>query len=770
MRQREQHKSGVQTLNCVSAPLLVIGAAVLVFIISLSIFTQSMQKELRTSTVQFLKEDAQYRQLLFQTFFASNMAHAQARAAALQQLPDVHSPQALRYLGPIPPGLPILEQVNVNTSGIGISSSNMTRDVSGHPCFKRALAGERMLLYEPLEIFTGQPSIVIVEPLLRNGRGNGLHLSIFSTDRLKEDFTSPSFAGQGRFYITDGAGVVAMEYNPITPMAGTGLLDFISRSIPEEQKENLIPALQEHVAKEKSGAFEYNLGAGDTILFHEPIVGTDWHVFSMTPPGYLSEKSRIITRNALILCIGAMLATGILAAYIIHTMRRNRQLMEREHRRNKMILASFAGGVVRRDMQSLRPVYVSAQLLHRVGAMKDDSSLYLKELPDGPISPGDMSPLYTSIRQQLSSADSYSVQYRVTHSNGSTMWILEKGILLTEVDGRQSIYAVAMDISDVRRLRQTEKLTLDRMRFIMSQNNFIIFEMSIEQNYMRFALYDNAQYDMPPVFSMRGGKPLHHSSAVHPEDQHIMQEMLQQLRTGTTRKAWELRLRTIKGKYHWVNIKATTLFGEDGAPLSAIGVITDIHDQKSRIEHLSQQAERDSSTALYNKKTTEERIQDFLGAQRSSNYHYALFLVDVDNLKSINDSLGHQMGDKAISHVADTLRSLFREGDIVGRIGGDEFLILSTSPMLPEVAAAKAQAINVRLEGSWAGSDRHIITASIGVCFFPDHGTTFAELYARADKAAYGAKQAGKGCYSLFALSYDNGQDSDDLEQEPNPS
>ena len=151
-------------------------------------------------------------------------------------------------------------------------------------------------------------------------------------------------------------------------------------------------------------------------------------------------------------------------------------------------------------------------------------------------------------------------------------------------------------------------------------------------------------------------------------------------------------------------------------------------------------------TKLYNKVTTEEKIDNLLKKGNKG----VLFIVDVDNFKQVNDSLGHATGDKVIITMASELRRIFNRGEVIGRIGGDEFIIFTTNLNTKAQTSLTAQLIVDAFNKSY-GKDTVInISASIGICTSWETGNTFHKLYKTADKALYQAKENGKNqyCYS----------------------
>ncbi len=198
----------------------------------------------------------------------------------------------------------------------------------------------------------------------------------------------------------------------------------------------------------------------------------------------------------------------------------------------------------------------------------------------------------------------------------------------------------------------------------------------------------------------------------------------------------------------WVRTDINFLIDPENGHLCAIWTLRDIDKIKQESLHLIQAAERDEMTGLLNRASTRRQIIQALESGEHS--QHALFIIDIDNFKSLNDTYGHQAGDKFLISLAKTLRNCFRDNDIVGRIGGDEFFVLMKNVPSTLIVAGKAQTLlNVSKEFSITYPDLNL-SLSMGISMAPVNGRDIDTLYASADKALYLAKNKGKSQY-VFA-------------------
>lgn len=165
-------------------------------------------------------------------------------------------------------------------------------------------------------------------------------------------------------------------------------------------------------------------------------------------------------------------------------------------------------------------------------------------------------------------------------------------------------------------------------------------------------------------------------------------------------------------------------------------------------EALRLRAQTDSMTGLYNKMATEELVTHALRKYKDS--VCALLIVDMDNLKRINDTLGHTQGDRAIVGFAEALHRTFRSSDIVGRIGGDEFMVFLINVQSSQQLTLILDAIVKKWDFLYTGEeDDYPVHGSIGAAL-TNGSENFQELYRKADMALYKAKRGGKGGYAVY--------------------
>ncbi|MEG2072070.1 MAG: GGDEF domain-containing protein [Oscillospiraceae bacterium] len=233
-------------------------------------------------------------------------------------------------------------------------------------------------------------------------------------------------------------------------------------------------------------------------------------------------------------------------------------------------------------------------------------------------------------------------------------------------------------------------------------------------------------------------------SCIYPTDLPKVKTALSEL-ASTNSIAITMRMSKLCGtnEYRWYRLNATRLNKSGLGSNLTIGSIEDIDERQKERLSLHKKATTDSLTGLCSRGEAERLIEEQL--ERLSDKETASFaIIDLDNFKSINDSYGHDCGDRALKLFSEKLQSIFRHGDIIGRLGGDEFVVYMTFTPEQEIVERRLRELSTRLSSESCEDSRlPSVTCSAGyVRALP--GDSFESIYKRADAALYKAKALGK--------------------------
>lgn len=205
-----------------------------------------------------------------------------------------------------------------------------------------------------------------------------------------------------------------------------------------------------------------------------------------------------------------------------------------------------------------------------------------------------------------------------------------------------------------------------------------------------------------------------------------------------------LRLQMKDGRSKWFRMVRAIIY-EENVPKFVIGKMSDIQKEQEEREELIEKSSKDGLTKLYNAETSRELINQYITQERQ--IYGTLMILDIDDFKGVNDKYGHYMGDKVLQEVGNILLMIFRKDDIVGRLGGDEFLVFMKDLIDRQEVKKKCEQLQSRIQKIDVGNEVPI-TASMGVSIV--YGTTsFDFLYQQTDKALYEMKENGKSGYKI---------------------
>ncbi len=291
------------------------------------------------------------------------------------------------------------------------------------------------------------------------------------------------------------------------------------------------------------------------------------------------------------------------------------------------------------------------------------------------------------------------------------------------------------------------KIEDERYRIIENMTNSVLVDVDVVKDTIKFSdryesvfghkgfLEKFSDYSLPNKY-------------IHPDDMNkfvIMGDYIYHKRSSRSLAETDIRIMGAEGKYILTHADVVIVRDKDSRAIRAIIRLTDASARMKKINELQDKAEKDSLVDIYNRGTIQKMIDSFLLA-KGRNGEHALFVLDVDHFKQINDNFGHLVGDNVLVQVGKCLKELFYATDIVGRLGGDEFAIFLRNISSVEAISRKAEEICKKVS-SIEGLN---ITCSIGIALYNSNELNFNELYARADKVLYNSKNSGGNVYMFY--------------------
>ncbi|MDO9451421.1 MAG: EAL domain-containing protein [Stagnimonas sp.] len=305
-----------------------------------------------------------------------------------------------------------------------------------------------------------------------------------------------------------------------------------------------------------------------------------------------------------------------------------------------------------------------------------------------------------------------------------------------------AIYFVTMDMREQRAAESQRRAAEMQYRSLFDNASEGIFHMGTDGEFI------NVNPAMAEIYGYADAKKLvavlnHHGNALYAEP-HRRRELLNAVRERGMVLGFESEVLRADGEPIWIAENIHPLHDAEGHLQFYEGMVIDISARKRYEQELERYANHDTLTGLVNRRMLHERLAQALDHAHQHGQQVTLIYIDLDKFKSINDSLGHSVGDRLLVLVGERLRVCVREQDTVARLGGDEFVLLlehSEQASVPQIAQCLLDHIGLPV---LIGGHVFNITCSIGLSVFPADGTDADTLLKNADAAMYRAKELGR--------------------------
>ena len=414
-----------------------------------------------------------------------------------------------------------------------------------------------------------------------------------------------------------------------------------------------------------------------------------------------------------------------------------------------LLVDSMPSGVfycIKDDVLTLK--YFNDNFLLIIGYTKEEMQNLHNNKLINIISREDIGFVYKSLYEQLFENDSFEIKLRLIKKDGKTAWVLWRGHK-TSNKKREYLNCVVINITENVDSENRQRIDEERYRIIAESSDSVIFEYNIKEKTVFYTHKYKYKFGEDPITENVPDAVID-SGKIHNEDLKKFLTEYNKLLYGKPSGNEDIRIKKASGEYIWCQIRYTSIFDESGKPIRAIGKIIDIDKQKKETENLIKANQLDSFTGLYNKIAILKHIENYIS--ENMDRKHALFFIDIDNFKAINDTYGHLYGDKILIEISNIIKNHFRYTDLVGRIGGDEFLVLLKDYIDEDFISEKAEALLKSMNSIRSEGKEISVTSSIGITVFPKDGNLLDTLYEKADIALYAAKNEGKNRFKTYSL------------------
>ena len=395
-------------------------------------------------------------------------------------------------------------------------------------------------------------------------------------------------------------------------------------------------------------------------------------------------------------------------------------------------------------------VYFSPRWKEMLGYADDELSNELSTWSDR-IHPDDTERTWADVYKNVhGETEYYENIHRLRHKDGHWVWILDRGKV--QLDENNKVIRMIGTHTDITAEKENQ-LTLLHQAQIIEQTHEPINTTDLRGNITSW------NKGSEKLFGYKAEEVIgkHISLLFRPEAYQIFVKNIPELmKEGTYRCTLSLLKRSEEPVL--IDLSLSLLRDHENVPTGIVGYLQDITERKkaedallAQQQILQHQAHYDALTGLPNRVLFADRLEQSIQKAKRHRGGFALFFIDLDKFKHINDSLGHGVGDRVLKTVAKRLQYIIREEDTLTRLSGDEFTLIMEDLSRPEDAALLAEKI-LAILGTAIVIDEHIIylTGSIGISLYPQDATEEEFLLKYADTAMYKAKEEGRNTFQFY--------------------
>ena len=685
-------------------------------------------------------------------------------AASLSYMDDIMSPQAFELLGKMLSFSSFNRMWIVNPDGRAYDKDGMWLDVVDLAFFNEAKMGQSGILKIPQSSYNDKEVFLVFSPIFKGDEFIGVVSGVYELHSLIVNTANSQFDGFGYTHVFNSSGeMIIRSENRHSLVDKINIWDFF-KSVKFEGGSDY-DSFYQNVQLGKEGVVIFRKDGQERMGYYTPVGVNNWYMISMTSNEVVADYSKSINSFAFMLVLKVFSCFMILIAGIIYYSRkirsrimRTNNLLNISNQRFRIAAFHLTNDVIEYDIQK--------DAVYRIG---DDPAFADTGRPIGNLADdliedrtltGEALSVFRGALEQLKTGEkNQSCVLEAYDGAGKREWY---DVVLTSIfDTTGKPVRAIGTIEDITRQKETEIRFAqeEQYRLAMMAEALETFVFDVTKGRYLYGYKRDEEQTSETDTAYQSELNIIVREIVHSDDRDKVLETLSlvslkdRFDKGDARIEFDFRGRKGAGGETWLNCTTNLVINPETKDLIGYAYIKDITKSKRSELELKHEAERDSLTGLYNRNTSNRLIEEYLD-RIDPNSVSAFFMIDLDRFKYVNDTYGHAAGDETLRAMADRLNGIFRQTDIVGRMGGDEFIVFVKDTQTQEAAENKADGVCRALKEIRISADKdYRISGSVGVCIVPEDGTKLETLYARADLALYAAKKAGKDRYMVFDVS-----------------
>jgi len=339
-------------------------------------------------------------------------------------------------------------------------------------------------------------------------------------------------------------------------------------------------------------------------------------------------------------------------------------------------------------------------------------------------------------------------EYRFVNKKNEVMWVLET-ITPIVYKGERATLGSFMDITERKKMEKALRQSEEKYRTILE---------SIQEGYFEVDLNGNFTFCNDSMSRLTGHSKeellgMNHKQFTNEETaKEVFQAFNEVYDTGEPSKGFDWQIIRKDGGEGFIEASLTLKKDSSGKTTGFKGMIRDITERKRTEQQINYMATHDALTGLPNRLMFSQLLNHAIRSVQRHGKQLAVLFIDLDRFKTINDSLGHEAGDRLLKEMARRFKKSLRAVDVVGRLGGDEFIILTEEVNeLSQIETLAHKILTTVIQPMVLTGEECRVTASIGISIYPRDGTDEQTLIKNADIAMYFAKEEGRNNYQFYS-------------------
>lgn len=638
--------------------------------------------------------------------------------------------------------------------GNSIDSSGNRTQIKDRTYFQQAIKGISTVSDILMsKVINNKEIQIIAVPIKKGEKVRGITFGVLETETITDMLDNES---DGKIYtqIVDSKGNYLVEGT-----SKEALVDH--KNAWDDLKEytflqGSIEQLKKDMAEHRSGHFTFRMGKEERVSYYASLGLEDYYIFTTINRKYIKEQMEEI--NVQVLYMSAEIALAFLLFIL--------GLSWYHKRIQKELKESHDLAVSREEMlkiaigQSDQSVFeydiATSELSNKAGIK---SRLFpeekTREVPESVIASGiiekDSVPVFREIFQEIRNADVCEAEIQIREKDKKQWYRIGMKNIYDVHGAVVNTIGIVEDISEKK--EQEEQLKeKQRIQDALNADAFMAWKTDLKKG---MVVEENGVKLKKPVTYRKYLKDNIFSQMKENGRKNIIgqlseRNLLNEYHQG--KESFNIQFKMLhQGKEIWVSCMIYLMRDDLEHHVQALIFINDIDEKKKRELELQERAEKDGLTGLYNAGTVKIKVDTFLESLWAMEGKHIFALMDLDNFKEINDTFGHQCGDRVLKDVADTLRKKIRRDDIIGRLGGDEFVFMLLNVQEFSLVENIFKELGEELNKTYQKDGKAVtISASFGIAIAPEQGSVFQELYRKSDQALYEVKRTRKNGYRLY--------------------